>query len=74
MIKPNAWLMFLDNDDLYHMFRVRWFQDIIDKRGKEENTIKNAFYCGGKLLIDVAKANEKFGTEDLDIIKYEISL
>ena len=71
MIKPSAWLMFLDNDDLYHKFRVRWFQDIIAKRGTEENEIENAFYCGSKLLIDVVKANEKFGTGDHDVIQYD---
>mmetsp|Transcript_24665 Transcript_24665/g.53212 ORF Transcript_24665/g.53212 Transcript_24665/m.53212 type:complete len:344 (+) Transcript_24665:278-1309(+) len=69
MMKPNAWLMFLDNDDLYHPFRVKFFQDIIAKRRHEENEVENTFYCGGKLLIDVVKANAKFGD---DIIKYDM--
>lgn len=71
VIKSSAWLMFLDNDDLYHPFRVRFFQDIIAMRATEENEVENYFFCGGKLLIDVAKANAKFGDGDYDIIEYQ---
>lgn len=70
-VKTNAWLMFLDNDDMYHPFRVRFFQCIIAERKHETNIIEKAFYCGGKLLIDVTEANAKFGTGDEDIIKYD---
>ena len=70
-IKTNAWTMFLDNDDMYHPLRVRYFQDIIAKRKQKSHVVEKAFYCGGKLLIDVGKANAKFGSGDTDIIRYE---
>ena len=70
-IKANAWLMFLDNDDMYHPLRVRYIQNIIAERRQEEHTVDKAFYCGGKLLIDVGKANAKFGSGDEDIITYD---
>jgi len=70
-IKANAWIMFLDNDDMYHPLRVRYFQEIIAKRKQETHIVEKAFYCGGKLLIDVGKANAKFGNGDTDIITYD---
>ena len=55
---------------MYHPFRVRFFQCIIAERKHETNIIEKAFYCGGKLLIDVteANANAKFGTGDEDLL------
>lgn len=40
-------------------------------RELSEEAVEKAFYCGGKLLIDVAKANEKFGDGDEDVIEYD---
>lgn len=61
LIKPAAHIMFLDNDDMYHPDRVKYFQDIISRRRQKKNKFESAFYCGGKLLIDTVKANAKFG-------------
>jgi len=72
LIKSNAWLMFLDNDDLYHPLWVRFFQDKIAERKKEKDIVEGrAFYCGSKLLIDVAKVNDRFGDGEEGIIKYD---
>ena len=61
-LNPCAWLMFLDNDDMYHPFRVRWFQDCAKKI--RDNLKIDGFYSGGKLLIDEMKVQEKFGDDD----------
>lgn len=71
MIDPNAWLMFLDNDDLYHDGWVKFFQEGIGNRRRENHVVETAFYSGGKLLIDAAKANVKFGDGDNDVIQYD---
>ena len=51
-LNPSAWLMFLDNDDMYHPLQVHWFQDDLKIDG---------FFSSGKLLIDKTKIREKFG-------------
>lgn len=74
MIKSNAWLMFLDNDDLYHPWRVQYFQQIILRRRRENHSSRgycdHTFNCAGKLLIDVVKTNAKFGNDN-GVIKYD---
>lgn len=64
--------MFLDNDDdLYHPFWVHFLQDIIASRKHEDNVVDKAFYCCGKLLIDVVKVNAEFGEGGYDVIQYD---
>ncbi|KAL3904691.1 MAG: hypothetical protein SGILL_009969 [Bacillariaceae sp.] len=61
VVNPSAWLMFLDNDDMYHPFRVECFQ----KRVREEKADADVdgVFCGGKLLIDDLQFRSKFGDE-----------
>lgn len=60
-LNPSAWLMFLDNDDMYHPMRVHWFQSQAQKYKDDLKT--DGFFSGGKLLIDDKKIREKFGDE-----------
>jgi hypothetical protein len=60
-LNPHAWLMFLDNDDMYHPMRIHWFQEKA-KQCKDDPTV-DGFYSGGKLLIDDNKLREKWGDE-----------
>lgn len=61
-LNPYAWLMFLDNDDMFHPMRVYWFQEQAKKL--KDNEEMDGFYCGGKLLIDDKIAREKFGDNE----------
>lgn len=61
-LNPYAWLMFLDNDDMYHPERIHWFQESARKLQDEKSC--DGFYCGSKLLIDDKKAREKFGPDN----------
>ena len=62
----NAWLyvMFLDNDDMHLPFRFFQYASLL--KGITRPILKTLFYCCGKLLIDVTKANAKFETDDED--------
>ena len=58
-VYPSAWLMFLDNDDMYHALRILFFQTQANRY--KDNLQVDGFYSGGKLLIDEIKVREKFG-------------
>ena len=64
---PYAWLMFLDNDDMFHPVRIPWFQEPV-KKNKNATAIDGIF-SGGKLLIDDNKVREKFGHEQVPEIE-----
>jgi hypothetical protein len=50
-IDEEAWLMFLDNDDMFHPKRVQVFwQDTMKGSRRDPNRI--VFTCGNKLLLD----------------------
>lgn len=56
-IQPNAWLMFLENCDMYHPLRVQFFHENI-KNMREHFRDEKVFSTGGKILV------RKLGTED----------
>ena len=60
--------MFLDNDDMHLPFRFFQYESLL--KGITRPILKTLFYCCGKLLIDVTKANAKFETDEEDIIRY----
>lgn len=55
-IDPHAWLLFLDNDDMYLPERTGFFQRTAIERHSDPSF--EAFYSGGKLLIDSKKTGE----------------
>lgn len=62
------YVIFLDNDDMHLPFRFFQYASLL--KGITRPILKTLFYCCGKLLIDVTKANAKFETDDEDIIRY----
>lgn len=59
-VNPDAWLMFLDNDDMYHPRRVEFFQEKVAVMKKQYPTRK-AFCNGAKLLVNKVVASSRFG-------------
>jgi len=57
---PNAWLAFLDNDDMFHPERINWFHECLGKMAKDYPNRK-AFCCGSKALISEVRASSKYG-------------
>mmetsp|Transcript_3058 Transcript_3058/g.6716 ORF Transcript_3058/g.6716 Transcript_3058/m.6716 type:complete len:362 (+) Transcript_3058:278-1363(+) len=62
-IQPNAWLMFLENCDMYHPLRVQFFHEKI-KNMRENDIYGKAFSVGGGVLINDVMAKTMFGTDN----------
>jgi len=59
-INPSAWLMFLDNDDMFHPSRVEFFQENV-KKMKEKYPTRKAFCSSAKALINEVMASSRCG-------------
>ena len=57
---PGAWLAFLDNDDMFHPERIKFFQENLGKM-KESYPARKAFCCGSKALISEVRASSRHG-------------
>jgi len=58
-LNPEAWIIFLDNDDMYQKYRVSFLHSFLSTRHHDPN--KDVICCPGKLLIDVKKSKVLFG-------------
>jgi type III secretion system FlhB-like substrate exporter len=61
VINPHAWIMFCDNDDMYDINRIKWFQESATEL--QDETYYDGFWSGGKLLIDEKRAQEIYGKD-----------
>lgn len=59
-INPSAWLMFLDNDDMFHPSRAKFFQEKV-KFVQKNYPSRKAFCSGGKALINDVMASTRCG-------------
>jgi hypothetical protein len=57
LVHPDAWLMFLDNDDMFHPQRVSLFKEFAERPHPNDRDMV-AFNCGEKLLVDSDKVGE----------------
>lgn len=74
-VNPDAWLMFLDNDDLYHPIGVEHFQNVIRKlKWNSYSRYVQIFFSGGKFLLHDEKIQSKFGDDSVLICAQFLSL
>jgi len=57
LANPNAWLMFLDNDDMFHPARVSSFKEFVTSPGMIQHKCP-VFKCQGKLLLNSEKVGQ----------------
>lgn len=58
-VDDSAWLMFLDNDDMYHPERVKHFKGVVASKGSSHEDF-DVFWSGGKLLMDSGKLGDAY--------------